>query len=281
METSRDDFIIAIRSAFLKKGNKQRFSLLWLVFFSIILIVLNKYNFKPIDYVKVIIKEVIYRTSFIVSIPENYINTSYLTIKDHLALYKEYDLTKEKLNKLQAQKYNVDFLIAENNRLKKTLESVTFSSEQQIAKVIIDKQSPFLRSVIINKGSNNNIKKGMAVLNNSYLVGKVVEVNFTTSRVLLLSDINSKIPISIEPGSIQSILSGNGDDMGIIQYSKNKLKLEKDQIVYTSGTGGLFKAGIPIGKITESILNAKRNVEFFSDFSQLRFVNVALYEKKN
>ena len=281
METSRDDFIIAIRSAFLKKENKQRFSLLGLVFFSIILIVLNKYNFKPIDYVKVIIKEVIYRTSFIVSIPENYINKSYLTIKDHLALYKEYDLTKEKLNKLQAQKYNVDFLIAENNRLKKTLESVTFSSEQQIAKVIIDKQSPFLRSVIINKGSNNNIKKGMAVLNNSYLVGKVVEVNFTTSRVLLLSDINSKIPISIEPGSIQSILSGNGDDMGIIQYSKNKLKLEKDQIVYTSGTGGLFKSGIPIGKITESLLNAKRNVEFFSDFSQLRFVNVALYEKKN
>ena len=91
METSRDDFIIAIRSAFLKKGNKQRFSLLGLVFFSIILIVLNKYNFKPIDYVKVIIKEVIYRTSFIVSIPENYINKSYLTIKDHLALYKEYD----------------------------------------------------------------------------------------------------------------------------------------------------------------------------------------------
>ena len=281
METSRDDFIIAIRSAFLKKGNKQRFSLLGLVFFSIILIVLNKYNFKPINHIKIIINEVIYRTSFIVSIPENYIKKSYLTIQDHLALYKEYDLTKEKLNKLQAQKYNIDFLIAENNRLKKTLESVTFSSEQQIAKVIIDKQSPFLRSVIINKGSNNNIKKGMAVLNNSYLVGKVVEVNFTTSRVLLLSDINSKIPISIEPGSIQSILSGNGDDMGIIQYSKKKLKLKKDQIVYTSGTGGLFKAGIPIGKITESILNAKRNVEFFSDFSQLRFVNVALYEKKN
>ena len=281
METSRDDFIIAIRSAFLKKGNKQRFSLLGLVFFSIILIVLNKYNFKPLNHIKIIINEIIYRTSFIVSIPENYIKKSYLTIQDHLALYKEYDLTKEKLNKLQAQKYNIDFLIAENNRLKKTLESVTFSSEQQIAKVIIDKQSPFLRSVIINKGSNNNIKKGMAVLNNSYLVGKVVEVNFTTSRVLLLSDINSKIPISIEPGSIQSILSGNGDDMGIIQYSKKKLKLKKDQIVYTSGTGGLFKAGIPIGKITESILNAKRNVEFFSDFSQLRFVNVALYEKKN
>ena len=281
METSRDDFIIAIRSAFLKKENKQRFSLLGLVFFSIILIILNKYNFKPLNYLKVAINEVIYRISFIVSIPENYIRTSYLTIQDHLNLYKDFDLTKKKLGQLQAQKYNVDFLIAENKRLKKTLESVTFSAEKQIAKVIIDKQSPFLRSVIINKGSKNSIKKGMAVLNNSYLVGKVIEVNFSTSRVLLLSDINSKIPISIEPGSIQSILSGNGDDMGVIQYSKKKLPLKAGQVVYTSGTGGLFKAGIPIGKITESILNAKRNVEFFSDFSQLRFVNVALYEKKN
>ena len=54
METSRDDFIIAIRSAFLKKENKQRFSLLGFVFFSIILIVLNKYNFKPLNHIKIL-----------------------------------------------------------------------------------------------------------------------------------------------------------------------------------------------------------------------------------
>ena len=121
----------------------------------------------------------------------------------------------------------------------------------------------------------------MAVLNDSYLVGKIVEVNFTTSRVLLLSDINSKIPISIEPGSLQSILSGDGDDMGIVQYSKKNVSLKIDSIVYTSGAGGLFKSGIPIGKITKSVLNSKNNVEFFSDFSQLRFVNVALFEQVN
>ncbi len=281
METSRDDFIIAIRSAFLKKGNKQRFSLLGLIFFSVILIALGKYNFKPINQLKIVINELIYRASFIVSIPENYIEKSYLTIQDHLALYRDYDLTKKKLEELEAQKYNVNYLVAENNRLKKTLDSTTFSSERQIAKVLIDKQSPFLRSIIINKGSNNNIKKGMAVLNDSYLVGKIVEVNFTTSRVLLLSDINSKIPISIEPGSLQSILSGDGDDMGIVQYSKKNVSLKIDSIVYTSGAGGLFKSGIPIGKITKSVLNSKNNVEFFSDFSQLRFVNVALFEQVN
>ena len=160
------------------------------------------------------------------------------------------------------------------------MEATNYTAEQQVAKVLIDKESPFLRSIIINKGSKNEIKKGMAVLYNNYLVGKVVEVNYATSRILLLSDINSKIPITIEPGGIQSILSGNGSGMGIIQYSKKKLPIEPGAIVYTSGTGGLFKEGIPIGKITKSIINEKSNVEFFSDFSQLRFVNIAILQKK-
>ena len=65
MEPSRDDFVIAIRSAFLKKGTKQRFSLLGLLFFSIFLIVLGKFNFTAINYLKITINEVVYRVSFI------------------------------------------------------------------------------------------------------------------------------------------------------------------------------------------------------------------------
>ena len=76
--------------------------------------------------------------------------------------------------------------------------------KETVAKVLIDKQSPFLRSVIINKGSKNNIELGMVVLDDGYLVGKIVEVNFFTSRVLLISDINSKIPVSLQPGEHSS-----------------------------------------------------------------------------
>ena len=278
MQPSRDDFVIAIRSAFLKKGTKQRFSLIVLLFFSITLIVLGKYNFVGINYLKVIINEVVYRSSYIVSVPEKYAAYSYNTIRDHIILYKDYDILKKKLKKIESQKYNIDFLIAENQKLKKTLEDVSYSSHEQLAKVLIDKESPFLRSIIINKGTKHNIKKGMTVLNDSYLVGKVVEVNFLTARVLLLSDLNSKTPVTIEPGSIQAILSGTGKNNGIIQYSKENLPINVGNIVFTSGAGGLFKEGIPVGKIAE--INNKKVINFFSDFSQLGFVKVVLYSKE-
>ena len=278
MQPSRDDFVIAIRSAFLKKGTKQRFSLIALLFFSITLIVLGKYNFVGINYLKVIINEVVYRSSYIVSVPEKYAAYSYNTIRDHIILYKDYDILKKKLKKIESQKYNIDFLIAENQKLKKTLEDVSYSSHEQLAKVLIDKESPFLRSIIINKGTKHNITKGMTVLNDNYLVGKVVEVNFSTARVLLLSDLNSKTPVTIEPGSIQAILSGTGKNNGIIQYSKENLPINVGSIVFTSGAGGLFKEGVPVGKIAE--INNKKVINFFSDFSQLGFVKVVLYSKE-
>ena len=280
MEPSRDDFIIAIRSAFLKRGTKQRFSLFVLLFSSIFLIVLGKFNFTAINYLKITINEVVYRTSFVASIPEKYITYSYRAIEKHIKLYKDYNFQKEELEKLKSEKYEVKFLEAENKRLKKVLNDINYSSELVIAKVIIDKQSPFLRSIIINKGSKNNIKKGMSVLSDSYLIGKVVEVNYMTSRVLLLSDLNSKIPVTIEPGSIQSILSGDGENSGNIQYTKDNLPIADGSIIYTSGTGGLLKSGIPIGKIEQN--ENQNSVNFFIDFSQLRYVKVSSYaEEKN
>jgi rod shape-determining protein MreC len=280
MEPSRDDFVIAIRSAFLKKGIKQRFSLLALLFFSILLIVLSKFNFTAINYLKLGINEVVFRTSFIVSLPEKYISYSFRAIEKHIKFYENYNSTKEQLEKLKSKKYNVEFLEGENKRLKKVLEDISYSSNAKIAKVLIDHQSPFLRSIIINKGSKDEIKKGMAVLHGYYLVGKVVEVNYITSRVLLLSDLNSKIPIVIEPSSVHSIMSGNGKKSGIIQYTKNNIPLKNGSVLYTSGTGSLFKPGIPIGKINN--IEDISNVNFFVDLAQLRFVRILfLKEKKN
>tara|TARA_B100000965_G_scaffold35929_1_gene26567 strand:+ start:763 stop:1614 length:852 start_codon:yes stop_codon:yes gene_type:complete len=278
MEPSRDDFIIAIRSAFLKKGTKQRFSLLGLLFFSILLIVLGKFNFTAVNYLKLTINEVIYRVSFIASMPERYFRFTSNEINNHVKLYENYNIIKKNLDQLTTEKYRIEFLEQENKRLKKIVEDISFVSEEKIAKVIVDKQSPFLKSIVLNKGSKNNIKKGMAILHDDYLVGKIVEVNYATSRALLLSDLNSKIPIIIEPGSIQSILSGTGENEGLIQYKKDKIPVNNNSIVYTSGAGGLFKAGIPVGKII--FKEDQDRVNFFVDFSQLRFVKILSFKEE-
>ena len=280
METSRDDFIIAIRSAFLKKGNQQRFSLIALIIFSIIIISLGRVNFKPIDYLKITLKEVIYRSSFIVSMPENQAKIIYQAVKNHLVLYSEFSNMQNEIKKIKGEKQVSDYIIIENKRLKKIFEDDLVNAEETIAKVLIDKQSPFLKTIVLNKGSKDNVSLGMAVLDEEYLVGKVVEVNYLTSRILLLSDLNSKIPATIEPDGYQAILSGTGKDFGIIQYSKENYIPNKNGIVYTSGSGEIFKAGIPIGKIEINKLNKEAKINFFSDFSQLKFVTVLSFKKE-
>ena len=279
METSRDDFVIAIRSAFLKKGTQQRFSLLSLILFSIIFLILGSLNFKAINYVKITIKEIVYRSSFIISGPENFIKDSYFTIQNHKNLYKENEKNKSELEKLKSKDLLNKFIILENQRLKYIIDDYVSESDAVVAKVLSDKGSPFLKSIIINKGSKQGLYLGMIAMDGEYLVGKVIQVNYLSSRVLLLSDLNSKIPVTLEPDGLLSILSGTGEDHGVIQYTKRYKEIQNQSIIYTSGTSGLFKAGIPIGRINSKFLGDKKKVEFFSDFSQLRFVKIFSFIK--
>ena len=276
--SSRDDFIIAIRSAFLKKENKQKFSLSALIILTLSILILGKYDFKVINYAKLSLKEIAYRSTFIFSTPENVIKNGFIATKNHFFVYEENKILKQKVKDLEIRKYNALYIQTENERLKETLNELKFSSDEILAKVIVDKQSPFLKSIIVNKGSKHGVILGMGVLDQEYLVGKVVEVNFTTSRVLLLSDLNSKIPVDILPNNIQSILSGTGDNIGKIQYIKEEALIESDSIVYTSGAGGIFKPGVPIGRTVKNSLNSEINVEFYSEFSQLRFVKLRSYK---
>ena len=279
MAASRDDFIIAIRSAFLKKSNKQRFSLIGLIFFSFCLLMLSKINLPVTNYLKIALNEIVYRSSFIISVPEKKVLELTGTIRDHYNVYNDYLKIKEKLNQLQTEKYETKFLKEENKRLKKTIDEYIYSSEELIAKVLIDKKSPFLKSIIVNKGSKDNIKLGMAVLDGSYLVGKIVEVNYSTARALLVSDLNSKIPVGLEPNNIQSILSGTGKQNGKIEYLESDIFIEDESVVYTSGSGGLFKSGIPVGIYYKNTENENERVKFFSKLSQLTFVKLISFEE--
>ena len=280
MASSRDDFIIAIRSAFLKKTTKQKFSLLTLIFLSVSIIFLSSFNFKVINSLRSIINEVVFRSSFIVSLPENFIINSYSKILEYSSFYNEYNDNKKEIEILKSKEISTKIIISENKELKNLIEDYTLSSNKILAKVIVDHMSPFLRTIIINKGSSEGIEIGTNIYDENYLVGRVIEVNYKSSRVLLLSDLNSNVPISITPGNVQAIVAGDGKLSGKIKYIKDNIleNIEDESTAYTSGTGSIFKSGIPVGKI--SISENGFFINFFSDFDQLKYVFVEIDQKK-
>ena len=276
MASSRDDFIIAIRSAFLKKSTQQKFSLLSLVFTSIFIIVLSNLDFKAVRYLKIGINELVYRSSFVVSIPENFIKDTFIEVTDYTTFFNDYKKKRLELSKLKSNFVSSEIIQNENRELKELINDYVSTSDKILAKIIVDHESPFLKSIIINKGSKDNIKIGTNIYDQSYLVGRVIEVNFKTSRVLLLSDLNSNVPVTIAPQNVQAIVTGTGDNYGQIKYIKDGLskEIEEESIIYTSGTGAIFKSGIPIRtlQIIKENSSNEFSVEFYSDFSQLKYV---------
>ena len=277
MATGRDDFVIAIRSAFLKKKDKQKFSLLTLIVLSIFVIVLSNLNFKAIQFVKLGINEVIYRSSHIASIPENKLKEITSKFKSHMDLYESHQKELIKIENSEQLKLQNEFLTAENEKLRELLDE-SINSQEIFARVLIDKDSPYLKSVVLNKGTKDKVKIGMAVIDDVYLVGQIIEVNYTNSRALLLSDLNSKIPSVLEPDDIQAVISGTGSDFGKIEHTQEEFREDfknKEIFAYTSGLGGLFKPGIPIGKINNI---SEGKIDFFSDFTQLNYVKIVSYK---
>ena len=285
MASGRDDFIIAIRSAFLKKSTQQKFSLLTLVFISIFIIVISNLNFKAVAYLKTGINEIVYRSSFIVSAPENFIKKIFIEVKDYTSFFDDYKNKREELNILRSNYVSSKIIQNENRELKELINDYISTSNKILAKIIVDHKSPFLKSIIINKGSKDGLKIGTNIYDQSYLVGRVIEVNFKSSRVLLISDLNSNVPATIAPQNIQAIVTGTGENYGQIKYIKDGLAEEfsDENIIYTSGTGDIFKSGIPIGKlrIAQEKSSIKFYVEFYSDFSQLKYVFAEVITKSD
>ena len=277
-EMGRDDFVISARSIFLNKGNRQKFSLLTLVIVSIIILSLEYFKTGPINQFRIFAKDVIFKTSYFISLPFSSVKNTYHGFNDHLKIYEENKKLKNTNLNIQELKFENQFLKEENIRLNELIEEKSlFSDNYHVTKILLDQESPYLRSIVINKGFKHDIKIGSAVRSGSYFVGKVVGVNYLTSRVLLINDLNSKIPVIIEPDGTRAMVSGNGSKIfGDIEYLPEKNQVEEGHIVYTSGTDGIISSGIPVGKII--IKNNQKSVRFFTDFDQIQYVKV--YFKK-
>ena len=275
MSTSRDDFGIAIRSALLQRGAKQKFSLFVLILLSLFIFVLDISELKPIKILRSLLNDGVYRISAISSSPIKFSGTVKDFFITHIFVYKENLKLKTELEELKNKDLQTSYLQTANKRLQDIIQLEKKSTFTTVAaKVLLDKNSPYLNSVIINRGSNSRIKLGMPVLSEGNLVGRVVEVNFFSARILLLNDLNSKIPVMISPKGSQAILSGRGEDKPKLEYLPEKFELNDKNLVFTSGKDGIFFEGIPIGNVIFE--DNKIKVKLFSDPNQVSFVNVIL-----
>ena len=279
MSSSRDDFGIAFRSALLQRGAAQKFSLVSLIILAIFIFFLDTFGFAFMKPVRSIINDAIYRVSLVASSPSRFVPQATGSITNLFDIKSENERLKKALEVYRQKELSVEYLSNQNKSLRKILESdetlFQFQSTTILSKVLIDKSSPYLKSIIINRGSKSGILKGMPVLDKEYLVGRVVETNYLSSRVLLLNDLNSRIPVTFGEEGVQAILKGSGGSKPVLEYLPEGYVIEEGIEVFTSGKDRIFLPGSPIGITTE-----KGQVKLFSEPSQLSFVKVDLSKQK-
>lgn len=168
-------------------------------------------------------------------------------------------------------------LESENKALRELLNFVPTGEAKTVsARIIGDAGGAFARTMILNAGSKAGVRKGQAVITGAGLVGRVQEIGLHSSRLLLLSDLNSRIPVVIESSRVRGVVAGtNGDTLRLVHMPPDAVAEPGDRIV-TSGHGGALPAGIPIG-VVAAVSESGIVVEPFVDPSRLEIVRVLDY----
>ncbi len=141
------------------------------------------------------------------------------------------------------------------------------------ARVIGDSGGPFVRTVLLNAGGRDGIVGGQAAINGDGLVGRVTETGLRSSRILLITDLNSRIPVVVEPSRDRGVLEGDNSNVPTIGYLPAGARTNPGDRVVTSGHGGLFPAELPVGVVT-SVADGVAHVQPFVQFHRLDYVRV-------
>ncbi len=140
------------------------------------------------------------------------------------------------------------------------------------ARVLVDSGNAFARSLLVAGGQKDGVEKGQAVISGSGAVGRIIEAGDEVSRILLLSDINSRVPVMIEGTGTHAILAGQNDDQPRLERLPSGYKPEEGARVMTSGVGGLYPQGLPVGRVQETDQGLR--VMLYANPSQLLYVRV-------
>lgn len=193
------------------------------------------------------------------------------SISKHFDVLNENARLKEQVNKLLIERYTYAEIIEENKRLHSLLDFKPSGYHVvAYAKIIGRSYDKVLNLIKLDKGSSSGIKKDMAVITTNGLIGKIYNVHDNYSEVLLLKDNNFSLAVRIQNSRVEGILSGTGFYYLLLNFIPPEEKVEKGDIIVSSGLDGLFPSGIPIG-VVNSVNN--ENIEFFKFIKVIPFQN--------
>ena len=140
------------------------------------------------------------------------------------------------------------------------------------ARVIADSGNAFVKSAIVSAGSDDLVQKGQAVLSGDGLVGRIIESGRNSSRILLLTDVNSRIPVLLEGSRQKAILSGTNEEFPLLKYLPADIEVKEGTRIITSGNGGMFMPGLPIGTVV--LKDGQPFIKPYADISRITHVRI-------
>ncbi|MCD8496761.1 MAG: rod shape-determining protein MreC [Alphaproteobacteria bacterium] len=171
------------------------------------------------------------------------------------------------------------YLENENSSLRGLLQVTPDAPHEFVsARVISDAGNAYVKTLLVAAGSDDGVEKGQAVLSGEGLVGRILEVGRKSARILLITDINSRVPVIIQGSDAHAVLAGTNDDRPVLKHLPMGYKALEGAVVMTSGHGGIFPAGLPLGKIKavpgKTSVGGPVFVDPLSDFTALSYVKI-------
>lgn len=215
--------------------------------------------------------------------PIDAVHSVFGSISDYFGVIEENRALKAEIAELREFRWQAQTLRAEIDQLSKIANiQQPPQIDHIIANVVGEAQGPFIHAIIVDVGRNHSIIRGHAVIDERGLLGHVITVGATSSRVLLLSDLNSKIPVFVEGAELQGIMTGDYERPPKLEFIEgvDLSGLAVGQRVVTSGRGGVLPRGIPVGEIL-GLTNNEIRVALNSDYHRTNIVRVLRYSFPN
>lgn len=228
----------------------DRFALVGLIGLSVLLLVLGKADLKAVDYVSARIGDAATPALDLAAAPVRAARRLAESAGDWLAVRERNARLIAENADLLRWRLAAERLASENAALRRFVNLAPGALGPGIAaRVTADGRSPFVATVLVDAGSERGVRPGMAAFDGRGLAGRVVRVGRRSARVLLITDLNSRVPVAVGPDGAPAILAGDNGPTPKLIFVPPGARLAPGDRVTTSGQGGVLPAGVPVGRV--------------------------------